>query len=108
MNNKVRKASKFVGKLKVWQGRLTSYISMVNFFMIFYLYITESPLGFEWYYWFLIIIVACAAIIVIDVIFIFPEVMNYTFGKNINMTKMKKHVEKNTEKLDKILTILGD
>lgn len=43
--SKLKKASIMAGKLKVWQMRLASYIAIVNFVMIFYLYIIESPMG---------------------------------------------------------------
>ena len=100
---KIKKASTLAGKLKVWQNRVSSYISIVNFVMIFYLYIIESPMGFEWYHWLLIIFTIIMLIIAVDTVFIFPAAQEYTFNKNPQMVKLKKQVNKNKVMLEAII-----
>ena len=104
---KIKKASIMAGKLKVWQTRVASYISIVNFVMIFYLYIIESPMGFEWHHWLLIIITSITSIIVIDTVFIFPASQEYTFNKNPQMVKLKNQVNKNKAMLEAIIKHFG-
>ena len=104
---KIKKASRAAGKLKVWQSRLATYISMVNFAMIFYLYIIQSPMGMEWYHWLIIIVGGTLSIVFIDTKFIMPAALEYGFEKNPQMVKLKRQVEENSEKLDLILTNLG-
>lgn len=96
------------GKIKVWQIRLAGYISLVNFIMIFYLYIVESPLGLEWYHWASIIILGCTIIIFIDIRYIFPASQEYIFNKNPSFKKLKKTVEDNQKMLKNIITLLEE
>lgn len=103
---RLEKGAKVAGKLKVWQNRLASYISVVNFVMIFYLYILENPLGLEWWEWAIVIVGSIVSIIFIDIKFIMPSAQSYTFDKNPPMVSLKKKVEKNSERLDEILEIL--
>ena len=107
MKGKKRSVSKTLGILKVWQNRLASYISIINFVMIFYLYIIESPLGFQWYHWAILIVVGVTTIIFIDAKFIMPQSFGYTFSKNPGMQKLKKQAKENSEKLDLIIDHLG-
>ena len=97
----------WAGKLKVWQQRLATYISMVNFAMLFYLYIIESPMGLRWYHWFVIITVGVLIIVYIDARFIFPSSLAYTFEKNPEFTSLRKASNENSEKLDFIIEALG-
>ena len=99
--------SKTIGKVKVWQTRLSGYISLINFVMIFYLYIIESPMGLEWYHWAIIIAIGIITIVFFDTKFIMPQSFGYTFSKNPGMQKLKKQSQQNSEKLDLILTHLG-
>jgi len=100
---KIKKASIMAGKLKVWQMRLASYIAIVNFVMIFYLYIIESPMGFEWYHWAIIIVTGITVIVFIDTKFILPSSQVYTFNKNPQMVKLKEQVNKNKVMLEAII-----
>ncbi len=95
--------SELSGKLKVWQTRAASYIALINFVMIFYLYIIESPMNLDWYHWLLIISIIVITIIFIDTRYIFPHAQSYTFQKNPEMLKLKKQIELNTEKLNIII-----
>ena len=94
--------AKFFGMIKVWQQRLTTYISLINFFMIFYLYIVESPMGLEWYHWFIMICVGITTILYFDVKYVFPHTQLYTFKKNPGMMMLKDKIDKNTELLNEI------
>jgi len=95
--------SMVLGRLKIWQARLVSYIAIINFAMIFYLYILESPFGLLWYHWFVLIISVCVSIIFVDVKYIFPGTLQYTFDKSPPMVKLKDAVEGNTVLLNKII-----
>jgi len=95
--------AKILGMVKVWQQRLTTYISLINFFMIFYLYIVESPMGLEWYHWLLIISVSVSFILYFDIKYIFPNTQLYTFKKNPGMTMITNKINENTKRLDIII-----
>ena len=100
--------AKTLGMIKVWQQRLATYISMINFIMIFYLYIVQSPMGLEWYHWFLIISISICVVLFFDIKYIFPNTQLYTFKKNPGWTAIKRQVDENSEKLDKILQKLEE
>ena len=82
-----------LGKLKVWQTRLATYVSMVNFIMIFYLYIIESPLGLKWFHWLLIICVVVFFVMLVDVLVILPSSQNYLFDKNPGLVRLEGKVD---------------
>ena len=73
---------RFLGMGKIWQNRLSTYIGMVNFTMIFYLYILESPLDLLWYHWMFILVSSVVVILYIDIKFIFPAAQQYASEKN--------------------------
>jgi len=81
---------KLLGKLKVWQQRLATYISMINFIMLFYLYIIESPLSIAWYTWLLIISIIIILIIAIDILLILPASQEYMWNKNPEWSAFQK------------------
>lgn len=91
------------GAIKIIQQRLASYISMINFIMIFYLYIIESPMELLWYQWIIIIFSCISILIFIDTRYIMPASLAYTFYKNPEFNKLQKQVLNNSEKLDKLL-----
>ena len=93
----------YLGKAKVWQTSLSSYISILNFVMIFYLYIIESPLGLEWYHWLFLILILVSSVVYIDTKFIMPNALGYTFRKNPEFNELKKLVIDNNKKINKIL-----
>jgi len=96
-----------LGKVKVWQTRISGYISIINFVMLFYLYIIEEPIGVKWYYWVVFIASSIALVIFIDTKFIMPQAFGYTFSKNPGMQKLKVQTQTNSKKLDMILNHLG-
>ena len=93
------KISKLLGRMKIWQQRLATYASMINFAMVFYLYIIESPMGLEWYHWALIISVAASSLMFIDVRFIMPNSLGYNFEKNPEFQELKQDVKEIKERL---------
>lgn len=104
---KKSKIRKMLGSVKIWQSRLAGYVSMLNFAMILYLYIIESPFGMEWYHWVLLLVVGCAVIIYVDIKYIFPSANLYTFNKNPGWMSIKKQAEENDRKLNLIMKHLG-
>jgi len=101
-----RKYGDIAGKLKVWQQRLASYVSMVNFAMIFYLYIIESPMGLLWYHWVMVVIIGIVSIVFVDVRYILPNTLKYNFNKNPRMNEMKREIEeirRDTAEIKKML-----
>lgn len=101
-----RKYGDFAGKLKVWQQRLASYVSVINFAMIFYLYIIESPMGLQWYHWAVVVVVGIVSVVFIDVRYVLPNTLKYNFNKNPRMFEMKLEVEeikKDTAEIKKML-----
>lgn len=77
----------------MWQQRLSTYVAMINFVMVFYLYIIESPLGLEWYHWLIMISVGVSLIVFIDTLYIMPHSYSYTFEKNPEFQELKQDVK---------------
>lgn len=98
-----KKGIKLAGKLNVWQSRLASYVGVINFLMVFYLYIIESPLNFKWYHWGLIVTLCITILLFIDIRYIYPSSQEYSFNKHPEMTKLKEKINQNSDKLDEIL-----
>lgn len=84
----------------MYLNRLQTYVSMVNFMMILYLYITESPVGIEWYWWVLLLMGIFPLVVIIDIKLIYPGMLQYAFKKNPGMKRLD-------EKIDIIMKHLG-
>lgn len=97
------KLSKHAARLQVWQQRLSTYVSMINFAMLFYLYIIESPMGLEWYHWISIIAVLVLTIIFIDTKYILPGALEYKFKKNPGMNNILERIDNLEKKIDLVL-----
>jgi len=82
-----------LGKVKFWQTRLAGYIAMVNFVMVFYLYILESPLGLEWYHWLVVIVGGVIFLVLFDTLYVLPGSLSYQFIKNPEWNKHMKLIE---------------
>lgn len=93
---------KHLGKVKIWQQRLATYVSMINFAMIFYLYIIESPMGFQWYHWLIMIFAGVILVVFVDTMYIMPHAYSYTFEKNSEFQEVKMDVKAINKKLDEI------
>ena len=92
-----------LGKLKFWQTRLATYVAMINFAMIFYLYIIEAPFGLDWYHWVLIISVGVVGTVIFDTVFVLPGSLEYQFIKNPEWMKLRKEIQTIKEQQEKIL-----
>ena len=86
------KLKPFAGKLKVWQQRLSTYVSMVNFVMILYLFIIENN-WIEWYYWVVLSFLGITSLVFIDTKYIMPSSFAYTFKKNPEFQALRKEVK---------------
>jgi len=95
-----------LGVLKIWQNRIASYISMVNFVMLFYLYIIEAPLGLKWYHWALIIPVLLVILLIVDLKRIMPNALSYSFQKNPRMVGLEKDLKEVKENQKQIMNYL--
>ena len=88
-----------LGMVQMWISRLQVYLGLMNFSMILYLYITQSPLGVAWYFWVLLIFVMIPIILGLDIKFVFPGSQAYGFGKNPEWWALVDKVDKICEKL---------
>ncbi len=87
-----------LGEIKMWQSRLATYISMINFILLFYLFITEND-WFEWYIWFFIIVLGVVSVVIFDTIKVMPEQLAYGFIKNPEWQKHKRNQKRIMDKL---------
>ena len=87
-----------LGKVKQWQVRLNTYVGMINFLLLFYLFIVENE-WFPWYVWFFIIVVATVVILFVDLFYIMPQQLEYTFVKNPEWVKMRRTQKRICESL---------
>jgi hypothetical protein len=71
-----------LGKYHTWMTRMMSYGSLINFTMLLYLYITQSPLGIPWYVWFTFLVSLLPIIVFIDTVFIYPQSLKYSSDRN--------------------------
>lgn len=98
MNIKKRCKQITLGKLKMWQTRLATYIAMINFTMIFYLFIAEND-WFKWYIWIVIITISVIFIVVFDTVKVMPDQLGYAFRKNPEWQKHKRNQKRIMDKL---------
>ena len=87
-----------LGEIKMWQSRLATYVSMINFILLFYLFITENK-WFEWYIWFFVITSVVLFIVIFDTIKVMPDQLGYGFRKNPEWLKHKRNQKRIMEKL---------
>lgn len=83
----------FVGKIKIWTQRLQTYVSLINFFMIFYIFIGDNQ-WFDWYEWLIIIVVVSSVVLFVDVRFIMPNSLGYQWDKNKSFVRLEKKVDR--------------
>lgn len=82
-----------LGKFQVWQSRVSNYIGIINFLMIFYLYIITKPFGLPVAVWAVLVFFTIAFIIIIDSKIVYPNALRYTFVKNPEFMELKKMVK---------------
>jgi hypothetical protein len=102
-----KKIIKWAGAVKVMQQRLSSYVSLVNFLLLFYLFIIENPFGYDWYYWAVFLLFVNLSLVIIDTKLIMPSAFHYTFVKNPGLVELDNQVKENSKKLDKIMEEIG-
>lgn len=71
---------------------------MINFIMIFYLFIVENK-WFEWYVWLFVISSNVIFIVIFDTIKVMPEQLAYGFIKNPEWQKMKRNQKRIMDRL---------
>lgn len=84
---------KLLGRLKQWQVRLASYVSIIQFAMVFYLFIVENK-WFDWYIWTILISMAVISIISFDAKLVMPNQLGYAFEVNTEWKKHKRNQKK--------------
>ena len=80
------------GKIKIWMQRLQTYVSLINFFLIFYVFIQDND-WFTWNQWLLIIVVVSVSVLVVDVHFIMPNSLAYQWDKNKSFRRLERKVD---------------
>jgi len=88
-----------LGKLKTWQARLATYIAMVNFGMIFYLFITQNN-WLPWYTWVVLAAVGVIFIVGFDTKLVMPSQYSYEWEINPAVQKFLKNQKKIMDKLE--------
>ena len=95
-----------LGKLKMWQTRLSTYTALVNFVMVFYLFIVEND-WFEWYVWLILVVSLVLFIVWFDTVKVMPDQLAYSFVKNPEWVEHVKRQKKIIEQQDEILKKIG-
>ena len=82
----------FVGKIKTWLQRLQTYMSIINFILLFYLFIQENT-WFHWYEWLIIIVVVCAVTLFVDIRHVMGNALGYQWDKNKSFKRLERKVD---------------
>ena len=65
-----------LGAIKTWQARLTTYTGLIQFIMVFYIFIINND-WFSWYSWLLLILFGITVVMWVDIKIIFPQQLAY-------------------------------
>jgi hypothetical protein len=93
-----------LGIYHTWIVRIGSYLSPINFVLILYTFINQSPFGLPKYVWLLLVCVGLPILLFIDVVFVLPSDLKYSFDKNPEMkdiTERLKVIDSKLNDLDK-------
>ena len=93
------------GKIKTWQNRMSTYTQLISLFMMFYIFIQNNK-WFSWYWWIFIFVFSLSVVLHYDIKHIFGEQQDYAFDKSKRFTGLRKTVNSNSKKLDRILNLL--
>lgn len=85
----------FFGRFKVWLQRLQTYVSLINFGMLFYVFIVNNS-WLPWYIWLVLIVCGLSGLMFFDIKVIMPSGLSYTWIKNPSWHELN-------DKLDRIL-----
>ncbi len=91
-----------LGRYKVWQARIQSYLGVISFVMVLYLYISQVPLGLPWYVWVVLMIAMIPILLIMDMVFVWPSEMVYGFDKNPRMLALEKNIQTNNKILKEL------
>jgi len=94
MRKRLENIGRQLGILKAWVARIQTYLGLVNFMMLLYLYVTQEPLGIKWYYWIALLLPSLAFILWADLKIIFPVSQEYIYRKNPEWIKLREEVRK--------------
>ena len=82
-----------LGILRTWLTRLAGYMAIINFGMIFYLFIVENT-WFPWYVWIVMMISLISIILLVDVKLVMSKEFEYQSNKNPEWKKLTNAVRK--------------
>jgi hypothetical protein len=99
---KTKAVKKFeIGTLKLMVERVMSYVGMINFFMILYLYIQQSPIGIDAVYWIVAVSFFLPIMTILDWVFVYPSTLNVSYGrKNKEFQELRADIKRLETKLD--------
>jgi len=89
----------FVGKIKTWLQRLQTYMSIINFILLFYLFIQENK-WFQCYEWLIIIVVTCSVVLYVDVRHVMGNALGYQWDKNNAFKRLERKIDAIQKRLD--------
>ena len=90
--------SVILGKGKTWLTRLQTYIGLVNFFLLFFVFIQDNK-WFEWYEWLIILVVLLSSLLYVDIRWIMPNALGYQWTKNKSFVRLEKKVDMLLERI---------
>lgn len=64
------------------QVRISSYLALINFLMVLYLYVIKDPMGLPWYSWILIITSVICLVMFLDNRLLLASETYYLNSKN--------------------------
>jgi len=100
MKMKIKESIKEInlGKLKMWQTRASTYVSVIQFALVFYLFIVQND-WFDWYVWLVLFVISGFLMVFVDTVKVMPEQLAYGFRKNPEWRKMKRNQKRIMDKL---------
>jgi len=94
------KFNKSIGTIKGMQIRLSGYLSLLNFFMVLYLYIIKEPFGLNWLQWIILMFIGISVTIFIDNYILLASETHYLWSKNPWAIEMRDDIKKIKKKLE--------
>ena len=89
-----------LGKYKMWMERLRAILGWAQFAFVAYLFLMQRPMGLDPWLFVAIGVVASVLYLFIDIKFIYPAELNYSFRKN---QQYMDDMEKMNKKLDAVI-----
>lgn len=82
-----------IGKYKMLFNRLISYLGILNFIMLLYIFVKNQPVGLNWFLWVVLIGVFCIMTIVFDSFFVLEGDGAYQFNRNPKLVEMENDIK---------------